>query len=323
MMRILIYLNSSIEPFTGTSMKGQLKAYLDLTRLHFFFVWPTLFCAGLFLAFQLYGGFSLLLVLKAVLIGFFGFDAGLVLNDIVDANIDKRDLPSDNRLTKYWRPFGERPVPHGLISRRQATVLFAVFVAITTTLIFTLSFPQSLYVFSIMIICYCLEVFYQIKKRNEKVPIAQVIGRVDFALFLVAGYLCIGNPDWTVLILFLFFYPLALAHLGVNDLIDAENDKARGMNTIPTLYGMKATTHWILGFSVFHFVMAGVFLFWLGSFLAVAGFMVSLVILTLGNVLILKKKSIDAGLKALPLFHVAMLIYAITIIVNYVVPMFF
>lgn len=323
MMLRLIYLKSSIKPFTGSPMKQQLKAYLDLTRLHFFFVWPTLFCAGLFLAFQSYGGFSLLLVLKAVLIGFFGFDAGLILNDIMDANIDKRDLPSDNKLTKYWRPFGERPIPHGLISPRKATVLFAVFVAITTMLIFTLPIPQSLYVFSIMIICYCLEVFYQIKKRNQKVPLAQVIGRVDFALFLVAGYLCIGNPDWTVLMLFLFFYPLALAHLGVNDLIDVENDKARGMNTIPTLYGMNATTYWILGFSIFHFVMVGVFLFVLGSFLAVAGFMVSLALLTLGNALILKKKSTEVGIKALPLFHVSMLIYAITIMANYVISMFF
>ena len=33
-------------------MKEKLKAYLDLTRLHFLFVWPTLFCSGLFLAFQ-------------------------------------------------------------------------------------------------------------------------------------------------------------------------------------------------------------------------------------------------------------------------------
>ncbi|MCW4004689.1 MAG: UbiA family prenyltransferase [Candidatus Bathyarchaeota archaeon] len=305
-------------------MTGQkIKAYIDLTRLHFFFVWPTLFCAGLFLAFQSHDGFSLLLVLKAVLIGFFGFDAGLILNDIIDANIDKRDLPSDNRLTKYWRPFGGRPIPQGLISRRQATALFAVFAGITTVLIFTLSLPQSLYVFSIMIICYCLEVFYQIKKRKQKVPLAQVIGRVDFALFLVAGYLCIGNPDWTALMLFLFFYPLALAHLGVNDLIDVENDKARGMNTIPTLYGMKATTYWILGFSVFHFVMAGVFLFVLGSFWALGGFMVSLILLTLGNVMILKKKSTEVGLKALPLFHVSMLIYAITIIVNYAVTMLF
>ncbi len=303
-------------------MKGRLKAYFDLTRLHFFFVWPTLFCAGLFFAFQSYDGFSLLLIVKAVLIGFFGFEAGLVLNDIVDANIDKKELASDDKLTKYWRPFGERPIPQGLISQRAAIMLFAVFVAVTSILIFTLSFPQAFYVFSIMILCYCLEIFYQLKKRKEKLPIAQVIGRIDFALFLVAGYLCIGSLDMNVLVLFLFFYPLALAHLGVNDLVDVANDKAKGMNTIPTLYSMKTTAYWILASSILHFVMAAVFLYVLGSFLALAGFAVSLLLITIGNAMILRQKSAEVGIKTLPLFHVAMLIYAITIIANYLSALF-
>jgi 4-hydroxybenzoate polyprenyltransferase len=303
-------------------VRGRLKAYFDLTRLHFFFVWPTLFCAGLFLAFQTSGGFSLPLIAKAVFIGFFGFEAGLVLNDIVDANIDKKELVSDSKLTKYWRPFGERPIPQGLISQRAAIALFAVFVAVTSILIFTLSFPQAFYVFSIMIVCYCLEIFYQLKKRNEKLPIAQIIGRIDFALFLVAGYLCVGSPDWTVLVLFLFFYPLALAHLGVNDLVDVANDEAKGMNTVPTLYNMKTTTHWILASSILHFVMAAVFLYILGSYLALAGFAISLLLIAVGNYRILQQKSAEIGIKTLPLFHVAMLIYAITIIANYLVASF-
>jgi 4-hydroxybenzoate polyprenyltransferase len=300
-------------------MREQFRAYLDLTRLHFFFVWPTLFCSGLFLAFQSYSGFSLLLIVKAVLIGFFGFEGGLVLNDIVDADIDKKELASDNKLTKYWRPFGKRPIAQGLISQRKAILLFAIFVALTTVTIFTLSFPQSLYVFSIMIVCYCLEIFYQFKKREETLPIAQVIGRIDFALFLVAGYLCLGTFDLNVLVLFLFFYPLALAHLGVNDLVDVANDKAKKMNTIPTLFGMKATAYWVLVFSIFHFAMAAVFVYLLGSMLMLAGFSVGFLLITVGNALMLKNKSAEAGIKALPLFHVAMLIYAITIIVNYLI----
>jgi 4-hydroxybenzoate polyprenyltransferase len=300
-------------------MSDKIKAYMDLLRLHFFFVWPTLFCAGLFFAFTSNEGFSLLLIAKAVLIGFFGFEAGLVLNDIVDANIDKKELMSDNRLTKYWRPFGKRPIAQGLISKQKATILFALFVALTTFVIFTLSFPQSLYVFSIMMICYGLEIFYQTKKRKEKLPIAQVVGRIDFALFLVAGYLCIGSPNFNVLLLFLFFYPLALAHLGVNDLVDIANDKAKGMNTIATLYGLKVTTYWILVFSIFHFAMAAIFIYVLGSFLALAGFAVSLLLIAIGNYLMLQKKSAEIGIKALPLFHVAMLVYAITIITNHLV----
>ncbi len=295
---------------------------MDLLRLHFFFVWPTLFCAGLFLSIGLYGGFSFTLVLQAIFIGFCGFEAGLVLNDIVDAHIDKKELSSDNVLTKYWRPFGERPIPNALISRRQATIVFAVLVAVTSAVIFTLPFPHSLYVFTIMLSCYGLEVFYQIKKRNEKSPVAQIIGRVDFALFLVAGYLCVGSPDLNALLLFLFFYPLALAHLGVNDLVDVANDKTKGLNTIPTLYSINATVFWILLFSLWHFGMAIVLLTTLGTFLALGGFMISLLLLSIGNFKILSGRTAQSAIKALPLFHIAMLIYAITIIANYFVATF-
>jgi 4-hydroxybenzoate polyprenyltransferase len=298
-------------------MKETIKAYMDLTRLHFFFVWPILFLSGLFLAFQYHDGFSWLLVIKAMLIGFLGFEAGLVLNDIVDWNIDEKDVEFD-KLTKYWRVFGKRPIPQGLITRKKALLLFGLLVAFTTILIFTLQFPQSLYVFSIMIICYCLEIFYQVKKRKQYFPFAQLIGRIDFTLFPVAGYLCLGNPDTNVLLFAFFFYPLALAHLGVNDISDVANDRVKEMNTIPVLYGMKATAYWILFFSVIHFVAAVVFLNVLGT-LAIAGFTAALLLISIGNYIILRGKSADSGMKALPLFHLAMLIYAITIILEYLV----
>lgn len=301
-------------------MGERVKAYMDLLRLHFFFVWPVLFCFGLFFAFQFYGGFSLTVVLQAVLIGFFGFEAGLVLNDIVDANLDRKEVVAD-QLTKYWRPFGKRPISQGLVSKKNAIILFAVLVAVTSILTFTLSFPNSIHVFGIMIICYGLEVFYQLKKRKESFPVAQIIGRIDFALFLTAGYLCVGGLDINVLFLFLFFYPLALAHLGVNDLVDVVNDQAKGLNTIPVLYGMKATAYWVLAFSVFHFVMAAIFLTLIGG-LAIAGFGVSILLISIGNAIILKGKDSRSALKALPTFHVGMLIYAITVIVTYLVSAF-
>jgi 4-hydroxybenzoate polyprenyltransferase len=296
-------------------MKENLKAYMDLTRLHFFFVWPILFFAGLFLAFQNYGGFSWLLVIKVALIGFLGFEAGLVLNDIVDGDIDKKDVEFD-KLTKYWRVFGKRPISQGLITRQKAVSLFALLVAVTTILIFTLSFPQALYVFGIMITCYCLEAFYQIKKRNQTFPVAQLIGRIDFTLFPVAGYLCLGSPSINVLLFAFFFYPLALAHLGVNDISDVANDRVKEMNTIPVLYGMKGTAYWILLFSLIHFAAAVIFLNVLGT-LAIAGFTIGFLLITVGNYIILRGKSAGSGMKALPLFHLAMLIYAITIILEY------
>jgi 4-hydroxybenzoate polyprenyltransferase len=298
-------------------MKGNIKAYMDLTRLHFFFVWPILFCAGLFLAFQYHDSFSWLLVIKVALIGFLGFEAGLVLNDIVDGDIDKKDVEFD-KLTKYWRVFGKRPISQGLITRHKAVLLFGVLVAVTSILIFTLPFPQALYVFGIMVVCYCLEVFYQVKKRNQNFPFAQLIGRIDFTLFPLAGYLCLGTPNVNILLCAFFFYPLALAHLGVNDISDVANDKVKEMKTIPLLYGLKGTAYWILLFSIIHLVATIFFLNVLGT-IAIVGFAVGFSLISIGNLIILKGKNADSGMKALPLFHVAMLIYAITIILEYVI----
>ena len=310
-----IYYKTKTE--NGAGMKEKLQSYIDLTRLHFFFVWPILFCAGLFLAFQHYGNFSWLLVIKAVLIGFLGFEAGLILNDIVDANIDKKDVEFD-KMTKYWRVFGRRPISEGLITRQNAILLFIILVIATSTLIFTLPFPQAFYVFGIMVICYCLEIFYQIKKRKQNFPFAQLIGRIDFTLFPLAGYLCLGSPSNNILLFGLFFYPLALAHLGVNDISDVANDQAKGMKTIPLLYGMKGTAYWILLFTIIHLVTTILFINVLGT-LSIFGFAIGFSLISVGNIIIFKGKNADSGMKALPMFHVAMLIYAITIILEYAI----
>ena len=119
--------------------------------------------------------------------------------------------------------------------------------------------------FLIMAYCYTIEVFYQIEKRQtQQFPFAQLIGRTDFALFPVAGYLCLGNPDVNAVLFFVFFYPFAMAHLGANDLIDVANDRVRGMSTIPILYDIPRTAIWIFGSTVIHAMMAFLFMTRLG-----------------------------------------------------------
>jgi len=244
-------------------------------------------------------------------------EAGLILNDIVDAELDKKELAKDKNLTRYWRPFGRRPLAEGLIPKQNAVVIFAVLVAATVALVATLSYPHSFYVLALMLVCYGLEVFYQFVKRKQPAPIAQIVGRIDFALFLVAGYLVVGNFDLNALVLFAFFYPLALVHLGINDLADVANDKSKHLVTPVTLYGEKATGYWILGFSAAHFATAAVFLYALGFVYAVMGFAVSWTLIILLNSIILRGKTSQAAMKALPMLHISMLIYAITIIATY------
>ena len=298
-------------------MNTTLRAYVDLLRLQFFFAWVILFSSGYLLATSVYGGFSYFDLARVALIAFFGFEAGFVLNDYIDRDFDRKDIES-TRLTKYWRIFGTRPIPLGLIAPRSALALFFVLVTVTTLLVATLPFPHSLYVFLIMVYCYTVEIFYQVKKRHQHYPVAQLIGRTDFALFPVAGYLCIGSPDVTAFLYFIFFYPFAMAHLGVNDLIDVENDRARGMNTPATLYGLSGTAIWICAFTAVHAVLALVFAARLG-WIARAGFLFGLALLAVANAVILKNKMPDAALKVLPLFHVTMLIYAGSIALDAVV----
>jgi len=291
-----------------------IKAYVDLTRLQFFFVWPILFLSGLSLSFVDHGGFSWPLVIKAALVAFLGFEAGFVLNDYVDRELDKRDVEFD-KLTKYWRLFGKRPIADGLVPPKRALALFIILVIAASALIMSLPYPHSIYVFIIMGYSYCVEYYYQVKKRRQAYPMAQLIGRTDFTLFPIAGYLSNGSLGITPLLYFLFFYPFAMVHLGVNDIIDIANDRERGLKTIPLLYGMKGTSYWVLFFTAMHFLSAALFLMVLGI-IALAGFAVGFLLLLIANQILMKGKNPEAGLKALPFLHVTMLIYAASIILD-------
>ena len=300
------------------ALSDSFKAYVDLTRLHFFFVWPLLFCSGLFLSFPRYGGFSWALVGKAALIALLGFEAGFVLNDYVDRDVDERDV--DVKLTRYWRPFDSRPLPSGVVTPGNTLLLFFILVAATSALILTLPPPNSIYVLGIMVYSYMAEYFYQVKKRNQGAPLAQLIGRTDFALFPVAGYLINGRPDAVTLLYFLFFFPFAQAHLGANDIIDFENDEARDLKTIPLLYGTRGTKHWILLFTVLHIGGAYLFMSVQGS-IATIGIMVGVLLLLGANLLIQRGRTPEDWLKALPLFHLSMLVYVASMIIDYLMAM--
>ncbi|HDQ08015.1 MAG TPA: prenyltransferase [Methanoculleus sp.] len=294
-----------------------IRAYADLLRIHFSFAWPLLFCSGTVLAFAAYGGFSRAYLITAALIGLLGFEAGMVLNDYVDRVYDTRDV--EDRMTRYWRIFGTRPVAEGLISARHALYLFAMPALAALALILTLPFPHSLFVALIMGYSFGVEVFYQVKKRSQSVPVAQLLGRTDFALFPVAGYLAAGMPDTTALLSFLFFYPYALAHLAANDLADLRNDLARGMKTVSVLYGERGAVIMIAGCIALHGVMA---VFFAGALVPVAqaALIAGFFLLLPATGLILRGGGTpEAGMRALPLFHVTLVVYAGGILLGFVV----
>ena len=295
-------------------MVGSLRPYLDLVRIHFAPAWPLLFCSGTVLASKFYDGLTWTLVLTVVLIALFGFSAGLVMNDYVDRDLDRRDI--DNRLTRYWRPFGTRPLADGTVSPTRARLLAVVLGGLALVAILTLPYPHQVYIIAIMAWSYLAEYTYQRLKRRQRYPVAQLLGRTDFALFPVAGYLALGQPDLAALLYFVFFYPFALAHLGVNDMADITNDRARDLKTIPVLYGMAGAARWVLVFSLFHGAAAALFAGLLGP-LARAGLVARLACVMVANLLLLRRPEEAIGLRVLPLFHGAMALYAGGIVVDY------
>lgn len=295
------------------TLKEKIKAYIDLTRAHFAPVWPLLFCSGLMLAFKNYDYFSWSLLVLAIFIGLCGFEAGMVLNDIVDHHIDRLDV--DNTLTNYWRPFNERPIPSGKVSLKEAIGVFTILVLITIILIAFLPFPNLIYVYIIMVYAYSMEVFYQLVKRKQTFPIAQLLGRTDLLLFPIAGYLCIGQFDFTVILYLLFFYPWTLAHLGANDIVDIKNDEAKNLKTITGLYGVKGNIIWVSSFSLIQIITSIIFVFFELGAIALIGFALSWILIIGANLIIIRAKDVKSRLKALPLFHATLLIYILSIII--------
>jgi len=296
------------------SIKEKIKAYIDLTRAHFAPVWPLLFVSGLMLAFRNGGYFSWEVLILAIFIGLFGFEAGMVLNDIVDHNIDKKDR--EDTLTNYWRPFKERPIPSGKVSLREAVLVFVVLVAITVVLILFVPYPNMIYIYIIMVYAYSMEVFYQMVKRKQKFPIAQILGRTDLLLFPIAGYLLIGQYNVTIVYYLLFMYPWALAHLGANDLVDFENDQAKELKTIAGLYGIKGNKLWVHVFSIIQLTTSAIFVFLNLGVIAIYGFAISWILIVLANILIMRGKEAKDWLKALPMFHASLLCYILSIIID-------
>jgi 4-hydroxybenzoate polyprenyltransferase len=107
-----------------------------------------------------------------------------------------------------------------------------------------------------------------------------------------------------------------MAHLGLNDLIDLENDRAKGMKSITVLYGIKGTKYWITGFFLLHLLTATLFLKEL-EVIAHYGFLAGFVLLAGSNLYLWTETSPEVGIKILPFFHVTLAIYAIAIILDF------
>jgi 4-hydroxybenzoate polyprenyltransferase len=293
------------------STNSRLKAYLDLARLHFVPIWPLIFITGLFMAFENYGSFSLHITIKAILISTLGFEAAFILNDIVDIEHDKHDV--DWEITKYWRPFGTRPLASEEISRRIALIIFSGLLALVAALIYTFPAPNRYYIYAIMAYTFSMEYLYQMLKRRQSLPLAQILGRTDFMFFAVGGYLCYGRPDTTAFLYAIFFYTLAEVHLGINDLSDHYNDIERGLKTVTTMYGRDGNMRWISAFTALHLTLGLPHVVNRGG-VTYLGYACAIIMLLYINNRLWKNTTPREAHRVIPLFHATLLIYMLAMI---------
>jgi 4-hydroxybenzoate polyprenyltransferase len=101
----------------------------------------------------------------------------------------------------------------------------------------------------------------------------------------------------------------------VNDLADLPNDQARGMKTIPVLFGNDGCTAWITLFSLVHAGTTIFFFFPLGN-LTKIGFAAGFLLVAVANLRIMKQRTPESALGALPLFHGSLILYAGTLVVG-------
>lgn len=306
-MSVLLYY------YIKSTMILNIKDFIDLTRLHFGPVWPLLFCSGAMLGFKAIGNFSIATLIHVAFIGFFGGTGGIVLNDYIDREHDKKDV--ETGLTRYWRPFGNRPIAQRRMKPSTALAVFLIFSLSAIILIFFLPFPQSAYVALSLCYCYSMEVFYQVKKRNQKFPLSQLLGRTDFSLFPAVGYIAVAGPAPLAFIYMAVFYPLAQVHLGVNDLADIRNDEARGMKSIAVLYGKRGVSVWIGLFSVLHITLIWLLLQHLQNWTNYA-ILLPLFLLSLVCIVVFLIPTPQCGLRMLPLIHGVMAFEASIFIVG-------
>jgi 4-hydroxybenzoate polyprenyltransferase len=118
------------------------------------------------------------------------------------------------------------------------------------------------------------------------------------------------------LLYLVFFYPLALTHLGLNDLADYENDKARKLATIPVLYGASGSVRWIALWSVAHLLASAAFVTVFDS-PARYGLLGGLLLLAVANYKVLRKQTPEAAAGSLPFFHAALFVYLLSIFLDF------
>ena len=198
------------------------SAYFEIIRpLNLFITFFAVIVASLICS---SGNLNLSPVLLAALAASLTAAAGNVINDYFDVGIDKINRP-------------DRPLPSGKISLKAASsfYLFLVIVSLVVASFVTL------YIFLVVLLANNLLFLYSYNLK--RIPlIGNIIVSFLTGFTFIYGGLIAGNPK-AAIVPAVFAFLINMIREIVKDIEDIKGDKAVGVITFPSKYGIRLTKH--------------------------------------------------------------------------------
>lgn len=203
-------------------IKSKFKAYLQLTRADkpigiYLLLWPTLW--ALLLAAQ---GLPSLHILTVFVLGVVVMrSAGCVINDYADRHVDGA----------VERTSG-RPLVTGLVSEKEALLLFAGLVLVAFLLVLTLNFKTIL----LSVVALALAACYPFMKRYTYLP--QFVLGAAFGWAIPMAFMAINQSvPWWAWVLYIANLLWTVAYDTLYAMVDREDDIKVGIKSTAILFG--------------------------------------------------------------------------------------
>lgn len=161
-------------------------------------------------------------IIFAALAMSFACSAGNIFNDIIDIEIDKINKPN-------------RVLPKGIISNKNAKILYGIFIILSLTFAFYNGFTSFVYLMIVNLVL----IFYSTHLKR-----IILVGNFSVALLtasaLVYGAMIAGNINAGIIPAIFAFFTNFLREI-IKDIEDVKGDSANKINTFSKIYGDRKT----------------------------------------------------------------------------------
>lgn len=165
---------------------------------------------------------DLIKILFGFFVSFFLTSSSMVINDILDVEIDRINMPN-------------RPIPSGRVSPRSAKIY-----AVTLMFFGILSaFPLSVYAVPLAIITFLVSLIYNIKGKKGGL-IGNIMVAYCVAVPLLFGGLAVADTiDAKIAVFFLLAFLATTGREVVKGIADIKGDRIKGIATVALSHGPK------------------------------------------------------------------------------------